>query len=368
MYRVAMVAYQQFFQLIHIYTGVLTSFRETPTVQEWEDLYHMAVKQTLAGVLFQSIEKLPTEQRPPRSMLLRWFAVAENIRKQNTLLNAECVRVQSLLEKEGLHSVLLKGQGIATLYPDPLLRTPGDIDLWMRVPRKTTLEYAKRHNCNADTCYLHTVFDISRITSIEAHFTPSWLNVPWRNRRLQHFFSQAQAEKWETSVSLPQSAGEVNVPTPTFNRLYLLLHIYRHLFGEGIGLRQLMDYHYCLQQSFSPEEDQEAIRHLKQWGLLHFARAVVWVVHQVFGTDMRHCFVPPDEREGKFLLQEIMTAGNFGKHEHRFKGLHSSKRLLRFLARSRRNLIFARHHRAEVFWGYPWAVGHYLWRRWNGYL
>lgn len=362
------MVHQLFFQLILVYIGRIPSLNNIPTEKEWNVLYNMAMKQTLAGVLFHAIEKLPAEQRPPRSLLLQWFAVAENIRKQNTLLNTECVRIQQLLETEGLHTVILKGQGIASLYPTPLLRTPGDIDLWVHAPRKKTLAYALRHNKRVDTCYLHTVFDISHITSVEAHFTPSRLNVPWRNQRLQHFFSQAKTDKWETQLTLSGTADTICVPTLAFNRLYLLLHIYRHLFGEGIGLRQLMDYHYCLQQSFSPEEDQEAIRHLKQWGLLHFAGAVIWVVRQVFGTDLRHCFVPPDEREGKFLLQEIMSAGNFGKYENRFNGLHSSNRLHRFRARSRRNLMFARHHWPEVLWGYPWAVGHYLWRRWNGYL
>lgn len=363
-----MATYQLFFQLIHVYTGLHSSFRDTPTEKEWEELYHMAVKQTLAGVLFHAIEKLPAEQRPPRPLLLQWFALTENIRKQNSLLNTECVRIQKLLETEGLHSVILKGQGVATYYPTPLLRTPGDIDLWIRAARKDTLAYAMLHNRNVDTCYLHTVFDISDITTIEAHFTPSRLNVPWRNHRLQHFFSQAKADKWETNMTLPSTTDTVCVPTPAFNRLYLLLHIYRHLFGEGIGLRQLMDYHYCLLQPFSIEENEETIRLLRQWGLLHFAGAVTWVVQQIFDTDAQHCFVSPKEQEGKFLLQEIMSGGNFGKYETRFKGIHSSRRLHRFCAHSCRNLMFARYHLGEVFWGVPWTIGHYMWRRWNGYL
>lgn len=363
-----MAAYQQFFQLIHVYTGILSSFRDTPTEKEWEELYHMAVKQTLAGILFHAIEKLPAEQRPPRSLLLQWFALAENIRKQNALLNNECLRIQQLLETEGLHSVILKGQGVATYYPTPLLRTPGDIDLWVHASRKKTLAYALRHNKRVDTCYLHTVFDISHITSIEAHFTPSRLNVPWRNRRLQNFFKQAKGEKWATKITLTGTGECVNVPTAVFNRLYLLLHIYRHLFGEGIGLRQLMDYHYCLLQPFSQEENEATICILKEWGLLHFAEAVIWVVRQVFGTDAQHCFVSPNEQEGKFLLHEIMLGGNFGKYETRFRGIHSARRLQRFRAHAYRNLRFARYHLGEVLWGFPWTVGHYLWRRWNGFL
>ena len=40
---------------------------------DWIILYDFAKKQTIAGVLFAGIEKLPKEQRPPKAILMNWY-------------------------------------------------------------------------------------------------------------------------------------------------------------------------------------------------------------------------------------------------------------------------------------------------------
>ena len=50
-------------------------------------------------------------------------------------------------------------------------------------------------------------------------------------------------------VTLPDGYGEITVPTMSFNVIYILSHLYRHVFTEGIGLRQLIDYYFVLVKS-----------------------------------------------------------------------------------------------------------------------
>ncbi len=64
------------------------------------------------------------------------------------------------------------------------------------------------------------------------------------NRRLQHWFTRMAAEQFANEVTI--GGRPVAVPTPVFNAVYQLTHIYNHLFYEGIGLRQLLDYHYVM--------------------------------------------------------------------------------------------------------------------------
>ena len=42
-------------------------------------------------------------------------------------------------------------------------------------------------------------------------------------------------------VTLPDGYVEITVPTLSFNVIYILSHLYRHVFSEVIGLRQLID-------------------------------------------------------------------------------------------------------------------------------
>lgn len=39
------------------------------------------------------------------------------------------------------------------------------------------------------------------------------------------------------------------MPMTSFNVIYILSHLYRHVFTEGIGLRQLIDYYFVLVKS-----------------------------------------------------------------------------------------------------------------------
>ena len=81
---------------------------------------------------------------------------------------------------------------------------------------------------------------------MELHFTPSWMNGFADNKRLQKFFMEQVPVQFSNEIELPDISENINSPTIEFNRFYILLHIYRHLFGEGIGLRQLMDYYHVL--------------------------------------------------------------------------------------------------------------------------
>lgn len=186
------------------------------------------------------------------------------------------------------------------------------------------------------------------------------------NRLFSYLYGQGEF----TDVCLSGGSEEkVRVPSPVFNRLFLLAHIYRHFFDEGVGLRQMMDYFFCLRQSFTAEENRVSVCWMRRMGLLRFSRAVVYVLQEVFGLEDEFCFVPPDEREGRFLLDEIMLAGNFGKYDWRYRCASGSEGMWsRFLRKSRRNFHLAVHYPGEVIWDVPFRVCHYLWRRMNGFI
>ena len=117
-----------FFELIQVSVGRRDGFSRVPSPEEWAGLMDESRRQTLTGVLFGGIERLPAHQRPPRKLLLQWYAQAGRIRAVNLCLNMEVVRIMALVRAEGMEAVLLKGQGVATYYPEPLWRIPGDID------------------------------------------------------------------------------------------------------------------------------------------------------------------------------------------------------------------------------------------------
>jgi hypothetical protein len=213
---------------------------------------------------------------------------------------------------------------------------------------------------------------------IEVHFTPSWMNSPVTNRRLQRFFmgdrlkvkgdgleviGHLEGNTTHYTLNAKQAYTELPVPSLAFNRVYILVHIYRHLFAEGIGLRQLLDYYFVLCQGFTEEEREETMRVLRSLKMGRFASAVMWVLQAVYGMDDRYLLVAPDEREGVFLLVEIMLAGNFGQYDERLQHEQGESALRWGWRKVVRNFRFVRSYPSEVLWSPLFKLWHYFWRK-----
>ena len=119
--------------------------------------------------------------------------------------------------------------------------------------------------------------------------------------------------------------GRLVTPSVSFNLFYILLHIYRHFLYEGVGMRQLMDYYFVL-KSLTPNPSPKSegslkgkkndIQNvLKEFGMMRFARGVMWVMQEVFALERSYMICEPLESEGRFFLSEVMVGGNFGHHD-----------------------------------------------------
>lgn len=332
---------------------------------DWKELYAIAKMQALLGVLFYGIRRLPKELVPKQKLLMQWMVMAEQIRKQNIRLFLDSVKVCLNFENEGFANCILKGQGNALLYPDPYMRTPGDIDIYLSGGRRKIIKYVDQVCPNQVMRYHHVDFPVTK-TAIEVHFTPSYMFCPIHNRRMQKWFEEVMGEQCNHRVSLPDGYGEIHVPHVSFNVIYILSHLYRHIFTEGIGLRQLLDYYFVLvkwhtdltnltdsnkslPQMTEINTDLDALRHkLKYLGLWKFAQAVMFVMKEVFGLSEDRMIAPMDEREGRFLLAEIMRGGNFGQYDDRMGSKIGESKMHRYFRMNLRNLRFVKHYPTEA--------------------
>lgn len=332
---------------------------------DWKELYCIAQKQALLGVLFYGIRRLPKELAPEQKLLMQWMVMAEMIRKQNIRLFQDSVKVCQNFENKGFANCILKGQGNALLYPDPYMRTPGDIDIYLSGGRRKIMKYVDQVCPNQVMRYHHVDFPVMK-TAIEVHFTPSYMFNPIHNRRMQKWFEEVMGEQCNHRVSLPDGYGEIHVPQVSFNVIYILSHLYRHIFTEGIGLRQLLDYYFVLvkwhtnltnltdsnkslPQMTQINTDLDTLRHeLKYLGLWKFAQAVMFVMKEVFGLSEDRMIAPMDEREGRFLLDEIMRGGNFGQYDDRMGSKIGESKMHRYFRMNLRNLRFVKHYPTEA--------------------
>ena len=118
------------------------------------------------------------------------------------------------------------------------------------------------------------------------------------------------AIQFKNKVLLPDTNAHISIPTIEFNLVYQLVHLFHHVFFEGIGLRQMVDYYYVLVHS-NHEDIMKAQETIKRLGLWKFAGAVMYVLHQVLNVDVHKMIAPMDGKRGEMLLSAILQGGNF---------------------------------------------------------
>ena len=340
---------EAFFDFLQFCIGSVEKIPASIKEADWKVLYAIAKKQALTGVLFHGVKQLPKELAPDAGLLMQWMGIAQNIRLQNIQLFLDSTKVCKKFKQVGFRNCILKGQGNALLYPDPYMRTSGDIDIYLIGDRNRVMQYINKVCPNQVMRYHHVDFPVMK-TAIEVHFTPSYMFFPVHNRRMQKWFKEVMDLQCSNVVTLPDGYGEITMPTTSFNVIYILSHLYRHVFTEGIGLRQLIDYYFVLVKSEERRvKNLTALQHeLKYLGLWKFAKAVMYVLHETLGLPEEKMISPIDVNEGRFLLTEIMQGGNFGQYDTRLGSKENEGKLHRYLRMSLRNLRFVKHYPTEA--------------------
>ena len=354
---------------------------------DWMDMMAWAESQAIVGVVYQGILKGGKALEIPFDALMEWVGYAQQIEAQNRLVNRRCVEIAAAFRKDGFETCILKGQGNAAMYPSPLLRNPGDIDLWVRRQNndirqsnderqsnrltsssrqkdirteiKEIIGFVKERNPEARAVYHHIDLGEFKGVEVEVHYRPSFQFYPVHNRRLQKWF-RCHTESTDTA-ELADGVGRINVPNREFNVVFQLSHVYNHLLHEGIGLRQIIDYYYLLKTTnFTNFTNFEGHSLLRRLGLWEIAGAMMWVLNEVLGLEEKYLIAPKDERRGRLLLAEIMKGGNFGFYD--VENQRADSQLKKNWLRIRRDLRMMRYFPSECLWEPVFRVYHFFWR------
>ena len=446
--------HQIFFDFLRFCIGSGDEIPDSLKEADWKEIYAIAKKQCLVGVLFDGIKKLPAEYvGMKKELLLQWMAESQMLEKANVRLNDAAIQVSEWFRKKGFRTCILKGQGNALMYPNPYSRTPGDIDIWVEGEDKRIISFVRSISPHEKACYHHIEFPSYKGVEVEVHYRPSFLLCFWHNRKLQKYYERVKKEQFSHRVMLGEQ-GEIAIPTVEFNLIFQLTHIFSHLMNEGIGLRQLVDYYYVLcdfykvyqkssnpsvslskgSSTFSPSpsssgsgdvtapsrcseplrskdggpskvspncagwDHRDAIgdmtsataststdtsataarssfaanssaaidrvqKELKELGLWMFAGGIMYIMQEVFGMPASRLIVPPNEKYGKFVLNEVLEAGNFGRHDARNQ--FGRSKLGHNLQRVYRDMRLMKYFPAEAMSEPFFRVWHFFWRMKN---
>ena len=292
------------------------------TEEESKRLFPLAEKQAVLGLIIDSL--IRNDVKMPQMRVFEAIGTFEQIKNANQHVNEGVADLHQLMKKYGVNYAVIKGQAVATCYPEPLLRQSGDIDyysnpgyydrsmqavkdMWKITPE---IHGSEKH---ADYDYKGNRY--------EAHFLLTDLHSRSRNDYLQSVIDSDQ----RSTVTI--NGEKVRTFSPTLHSLYIFLHIYFHLIELGVGLRQFCDWAVML-HACKNEIDHEAIkRHLKVFGMEKAYRACGAILVRDLGLpedEFTYELSDSDMHYADKILDVVMYRGNMG-HYNKRGGFHGWK-------------------------------------------
>ena len=281
-----------------------------PTTVNWEAVDVVAKEQGVISFMYDGAIKAGVEVPP--EILQNWKKkMLHGVVNNERLLIAQN-ELFSWFTQEKIPAVVLKGSSVARCYPKPELRVLGDIDILVSkedLTKAQNLLESKGYKTHESDHGFHVGL-CRKGVSVELHYDVTDFPDSEGGR----------ATKMETARFMEDIAhGELynynfSVLSDGNQGLSLLLHMIRHMFGGGIGLRQLCDWAVYI-ASIDPEVfENKTLCILERCGLLRYAKAATRACVKYLGMPDRNlswCADVTDEESYGFV-DNIFHGGNMG--------------------------------------------------------
>lgn len=303
------LALWQEFKLLNSHTA-----RELTPKVDWKAVMDFFARQSLDGLLPDAVALLPVEEQPSKVVKMPMIARQLQVERMNEAMNRELMAFVLELQQKAIPYVLLKGQGVASLYPNPLHRVCGDIDLY--VP-KTYLKFVGSLLTNLGALRTsetrqHVNFQVHGL-EWELHHCIHYFQKESRNRLFMQYVDE---EMSRTPEYVTIGEGRVRVFSPTMNALLLLSHIVDHFYCEGVGLRQLCDYALLLGKKCSEIDSELLLERLEALSLSRAYRVFGFICVHYLGMPNEALVQKPSDSEVQLahrVMADCLSGGNFGQ-------------------------------------------------------
>lgn len=293
---------------------------------EWALLCKIAYQQACGGIVGDAILSLPKEVLPPKAVVARLMTLLYHLKQQNEIIEGRLKEISQAYTEAGLSFLLLKGSGMAQNYPQPHLRAPGDIDLYLykEGDYDRANEWAVTHGYKIEYKVLYEACYHYKEVSIENHLFLTYFGRKKYDKALQQILTPIIEKR--TFQKLNIAGAEIAVLPHTLNAVYLFQHILHHFSYLGIGLRQYSDWLLFLHRYKEEIDKEQFLYYAKKLDLLrpmqHFAEVAIRYLGAP--TDIFPFTLTGDSRYALVILKDCLKQGNFGFNEFQGKTFSSN--------------------------------------------
>lgn len=284
--------------MFRLFSSVLCENDENKTVNldrdTWVKLFNLSKKHDLAhliGYALKNFENKPDEdiqkafEREMNTALFRYVKISYDLEA-----------ISNALEKAQISFIPLKGSAIRKYYPEPWLRTSGDIDILIAdsdvEKTKKLLSEELSYTYVSEWDY-EVSFHTPAKTHIELHHT-----LKDENEAINKVLSGV----WERSAPVAQASFCYEMSDEMFY-FYHIAHMAKHFVNGGCGIRPFIDIWVLNNNCEFDKQKRYAL--LDEAGLLPFAKAAEKLSEVWLGNE-------PHTSLSEQLEQFILSGGTYG--------------------------------------------------------
>ena len=321
---------------------------------DWAEVYQLAKEQSVVGLVGEGIELLQDEWPRvhgspllPQKWAIKFHCAALKLEQFNLAMNKFIAGLIRRLDKRNIHSLLLKGQGVAQSYNKPLWRACGDVDLLLRgEDYQRAKDFLLPLASSADQEIMHKQhlqleiygWDVELHGSLHCGFS---FHI---DKELDEIYNESfyggNVRWWTNGKAQICLLGCEN------DAVYVFVHFLNHFYKGGVGIKQICD--WCrLLWSFRDSIDLGALEsRLRSMGVMSEWRAFGMYAVEYLGMPKEAMpFYADDEkwkRKARRIHLFIMKTGSMGynrRQESKSKSL-----LLKKLKSSRQRFCDLANH------------------------
>ena len=275
---------------------------------DWNAVIGESIAQSVPLLAFEKYRELPMDE-----------AIAGKLQaylKRCTISNINCFRgheyLHKLMTENGIPYCIIKGAASSSRYPDPLLRSMGDVDFYVPpehidAAREIFLAEGFEFDTHEHSYHMGMVKGALRL---EMHFAP--ISAP--GGEIGEIFTEYWSDICEKASLTKDVFSECVFPSDFHHGFILLTHLRSHMILRGVGLRHVCDWAVFV-NALSDERFTELFEaKLKRVGLWRFAQIVSLASVILLGMPHR-AWMGDDYATATALAEDISSGGNFGLRE-----------------------------------------------------
>ena len=287
------------------------------THDEWKELSQASYAHAVVPLALDGTAGI--SKSIPRDVLLAWQTLAARLQIQNEGLWIAQDRLLALLKAKKIPAVILKGTTVAVNYPNPALRTMGDVDFLITPSQKQScMEYLLANGFTykgeAGQSHHAALYDENGVL-FELHTDIN--GIPEIHSIAEVRLRSILARTLDSTVSREFEGHVFPAPSSLLQSVILLLHTASHLSHDGVGLRHLLDFGLFIEKELKGQPSANMLAAWEQCGLLRFARVLAMTASRAFALPVREWFASVDTAQADEMLADFIAGGNLGKERRR---------------------------------------------------